>query len=78
MAQINYDIYKITFRGSEKPVIQSNEDNLLANVAPVSETVMEETVEIKTMRLNTYSLNMRVMERLTSISNVVIHLKTST
>ncbi|GAB4281728.1 MAG: OmpA family protein [Marinilabiliales bacterium] len=45
------DIYMITFRGPEKPIIQSNEDNLLANTAPVSETVMEESVEIKTMRL---------------------------
>ncbi len=47
----DYDIYMITFRGPEKPIIQSNEDNLLANIAPVSETIMEETVEIKTMRL---------------------------
>ncbi|MFH2140997.1 MAG: hypothetical protein ABIJ97_01145, partial [Bacteroidota bacterium] len=47
----SYDIYIITFRGPEKPVTQSNEDNLLANIAPVSETIMEETVEIKTMRL---------------------------
>ncbi|MBI4648591.1 MAG: OmpA family protein [Bacteroidia bacterium] len=47
----DYDIYRITFRGPEKSVIQSNEDNLLASTEPVSEVVMEETVEIKTMRL---------------------------
>ena len=47
----SHDIYMITFRGPEKPTIQSNEDNLLANVAPVIETVMEESVEIKTTRL---------------------------
>lgn len=47
----DYDLYLITFRGPEKPVTQSNEDNLLANIAPVSETIIEETVEIKTMRL---------------------------
>jgi len=47
----SYDIYMITFRGPEKPVIQSNEDKLLASTEPVSEVVMEESVEIKTMRL---------------------------
>ncbi len=47
----DYDIYMITFRGPEKPIVQSNEDNLLANIAPVSETIMEESVEIKTTRL---------------------------
>lgn len=47
----DYDIYMITFRGPEKPTIQSNEDNLLANTEPVMETSMEKTVEIKTMRL---------------------------
>ncbi|MFH2094456.1 MAG: OmpA family protein, partial [Bacteroidota bacterium] len=47
----DYDLYLITFRGPEKPIVQSNEDNLLANIAPVGETVMEESVEIKTMRL---------------------------
>jgi tetratricopeptide (TPR) repeat protein len=47
----DYDIYRITFRGPEKPVMQSNEDNLLANTEPVSEVVMEESVEIRTMRL---------------------------
>lgn len=47
-----HDIYLITFLGPEKPLVQSNEDNLLASIAnPVSETVIEETVEIKTMRL---------------------------
>ena len=47
----DYDIYMITFRGPEKPTIQSNEDNLLANTKPVMETSMEKTVAIKTMRL---------------------------
>lgn len=47
----SYDIYRITFRGPEKPITQSNEDNLLANTEPVSEVIMEEGVEIKTMRL---------------------------
>ena len=47
----SHDIYMITFRGPEKPTVQSNEDNLLANVAPVIETVMEASVEIKTTRL---------------------------
>ena len=47
----DYDIYMITFRGPEKPTIQSNEDNLLANTKPVMETSMEKTVVIKTMRL---------------------------
>lgn len=45
------DIYMITFRGPEKPPILHNEDNLLANVAPVGESVVAEKVEIKTMRL---------------------------
>lgn len=47
----DYDIYMITFRGPEKPTIQSNEDNLLAKTKPVMETSMEKTVAIKTMRL---------------------------
>jgi len=47
----SHDIYLITFRGPEKPTVQSSEDNLLANVAPVMETVMEKSVEIKTTRL---------------------------
>lgn len=48
----DHDIYMITFRGPEKPGIQSNEDNLIASIAePISETVIQETVEIKTMRL---------------------------
>lgn len=47
----DYDLYMITFRGPEKPPILHNEDNLLANVAPVGESVVAEKVEIKTMRL---------------------------
>jgi len=47
-----HDIYLITFLGPEKPLVLGNEDNLIASIAnPVSETVIEETVEIKTMRL---------------------------
>jgi len=46
------DIYMITFMGPEKPVINNNEDNLLASLAkPVSETVIEPTVEIKSNKL---------------------------
>lgn len=47
----DYDLYVITFRGPEKPPVLHNEDNLLANVAPVGESVVAEKVEIKTMRL---------------------------
>ncbi|MBN2682126.1 MAG: OmpA family protein [Bacteroidales bacterium] len=48
----SYDIYVITFLGPEKPLVQSNEDNLIASIAnPISETVIEESVEIKTTRL---------------------------
>lgn len=46
------DIYIITFLGAEKPVINNSEDNLLANLAaPVSETVIEPTIEIKDNQL---------------------------
>ena len=46
------DIYKITFLGPEKPLVQGNEDNLIASMAnPVDETVIEKTVELKTVRL---------------------------
>ncbi len=46
------DIYKITFRGPEKPLVQSNEDNLIASETnPVSEVVIEEAIEIITTRL---------------------------
>ena len=46
------DIYMITFLGQEKPVINNNEDNLLASLTkPVSETVIEPTVEIKSNNL---------------------------
>ncbi len=46
------DIYRITFLGPEKPLVQSNEDNLIASIAnPVTETVVESTVEIKKIRL---------------------------
>jgi outer membrane protein OmpA-like peptidoglycan-associated protein len=46
------DIYMITFLGPEKPVISNNEDNLLASLTkPLSETVIEPTVEIKSNQL---------------------------
>ncbi len=48
----DHDIYMITFMGPEKPLVQSNEDNLIASIAnPVSETIIEKTVDIKTIRL---------------------------
>lgn len=47
-----HDIYMITFLGPEKPLVQSNEDNLLASLEnPVKEIVVEKAVELKTMRL---------------------------
>ncbi|HBX51932.1 MAG: hypothetical protein A2275_18535 [Bacteroidetes bacterium RIFOXYA12_FULL_35_11] len=47
-----HDIYMITFLGPEKPLVLSNEDNLLASqLNPVKEMVVEKAVEIKTMRL---------------------------
>jgi outer membrane protein OmpA-like peptidoglycan-associated protein/tetratricopeptide (TPR) repeat protein len=46
------DIYIITFLGAEKPVINNTEDNLLASLtAPVSDKVIEPTVEIKDNQL---------------------------
>ena len=42
------DIYLITFLGAEKPLVNNTEDNLLASLTqPVSETVIEKSVEIK-------------------------------
>lgn len=42
------DIYVITFLGPEKPVVLNTEDNLLASIAaPVKETVIAPSVEIK-------------------------------
>ena len=49
--QGDYDIYMITFRGPEKNPVLHNEDNLLANVEPVTESIIAEQVEIKTTRL---------------------------
>lgn len=46
------DIYMITFLGPEKPMIMNNEDNLLASlVAPVKETVIAPTLQIKEAQL---------------------------
>ncbi|MBL4753510.1 MAG: OmpA family protein, partial [Flavobacteriales bacterium] len=46
------DIYKVTFLGPEKQPVLNNEDNLLASLAnPVSETVIEKVVEIRTVSL---------------------------
>lgn len=48
----NNDIYMITFLGAEKPVIQSNEDNLIACISqPIKEVVVEKPVEINTTNL---------------------------
>ncbi|MFO7864196.1 MAG: OmpA family protein [Salinivirgaceae bacterium] len=48
----DFDIYEILFLGPEKPLIQSSEDMLLASIAkPITETVIEKTVEIETIRL---------------------------
>ncbi|PIX35592.1 MAG: hypothetical protein COZ59_05595, partial [Bacteroidetes bacterium CG_4_8_14_3_um_filter_31_14] len=49
--QGDYDIYMIIFRGPEKNPVLQNEDNLLANVEPITESVITEQVEIKTTRL---------------------------
>lgn len=47
-----FDIYQMTFLGPEKPIMLSNEDNLIAvRTSPVSNMVMEESVELKTIRL---------------------------
>lgn len=46
------DIYMVTILGAAKPAIDNTEDNLLASLtSPVSETVIEPTVEIKTNQL---------------------------
>jgi outer membrane protein OmpA-like peptidoglycan-associated protein/tetratricopeptide (TPR) repeat protein len=46
------DIYMITFLGYEKPLVLNNEDNLLASqTAPVKETVIAPTVQIKEAQL---------------------------
>jgi outer membrane protein OmpA-like peptidoglycan-associated protein/tetratricopeptide (TPR) repeat protein len=46
------DIYQITFLGLEKPMVMNNEDNLLASLAaPVKETVIAPTVQIKEAQL---------------------------
>ncbi|MBN2668827.1 MAG: OmpA family protein [Bacteroidales bacterium] len=47
-----HDIYMITFLGPEKPLVQSNDNILIASIAnPITETFIEESVEIATMRL---------------------------
>ena len=47
-----FDIYQMTFLGPEKPLILSNEDDLIAvRNSPVSNMVLEESVELKTIRL---------------------------
>jgi outer membrane protein OmpA-like peptidoglycan-associated protein/tetratricopeptide (TPR) repeat protein len=47
-----HDIYQITFLGPEKPLYLSNEDQLLASFeSSVSDNVLEQSVEIKTIRL---------------------------
>ncbi|MCQ2375040.1 MAG: OmpA family protein [Salinivirgaceae bacterium] len=47
-----FDIYRSTFLGPEKPLVLSSEDNLIsAREQPVSDMVMEASVELKTIRL---------------------------
>jgi len=47
-----FDIYQMTFLGPEKPLILSNEDDLIAvRNSPISNMVLEESVELKTIRL---------------------------
>lgn len=47
-----FDVYRMTFLGPEKPMTLSSEDNLIsARLTPVSDMVMEESVELKTIRL---------------------------
>lgn len=46
------DIFRATFLGPDKPLTLCNEDNLIAvRTKPVAENVMEESVELKTIRL---------------------------
>ncbi|MCX6269770.1 MAG: hypothetical protein NTU44_00855, partial [Bacteroidetes bacterium] len=46
------DIYRLTFLGPEKPLVENNEDNLLASIIePFRQTVSAPTVEIKTSQL---------------------------
>lgn len=46
------DIFRATFIQANKPLISCNEDNLIAvRVNPIGEQIMEESVEIKTIRL---------------------------
>lgn len=48
----SHDIYMITFLGPEKPLVQSNDNILIASITnPISETFMEEAVAVETMRL---------------------------
>lgn len=47
-----HDIYMVTFLGPEKPMVLSNEDNLLASFSQtITDNAMEKTVELKTIRL---------------------------
>ena len=47
-----FDIYQMTFLGQQKPIILTNEDNLIsARNSPVSNMVTEQSEELKTIRL---------------------------
>jgi len=47
-----HDIYIITFLGPEKPMVQSNDNILIASIAnPITETFVEKSVAVETMRL---------------------------
>ncbi|MEI7597364.1 MAG: OmpA family protein [Bacteroidota bacterium] len=46
------DIYMITFLGEEKQVVNNSEDNLIASItAPISATVVEAKLEVKSQQL---------------------------
>lgn len=53
--EVNYgdfDLYSVIFLGPEKPLLQENEDDLIAHIKePVSEITMEEPIFIQTMKL---------------------------
>jgi outer membrane protein OmpA-like peptidoglycan-associated protein len=47
-----HDLYMITFLGSEKQMVNNSDDNLLAwKTQPVTETVIEQVIDIKTASL---------------------------
>lgn len=58
------DLYVITFLGPEKPMVNNSDDNLLAwKTQAVSETVIEQVIEIKTASLTL--LKGRILDEIT-------------